>query len=272
MPCVPTKALAQNGVGLSNLMRDRVVVDLLDHDVLVVGDRDRCRRRILRVLPVEDDVVGGEGLAVVPGDALLELPGDRLAVGGEGAVLAAGDRRRQDGLEIAVGIPAGQRLVEQARAVLILGADREVRIEQGRALPPQHLQRGRRRRAWSACRSSLASAPSQRRKWPAAASPSAPSALPPSSCGQIRGGTARPSSPGRSDRAVRARSWHTPVLSSSQSTLSLSCKMRATLILNRPGSRRQRQPGRMSAGDGRGDGLALSRFGGHLRNRLADRA
>src|SRR5262249_32838155 len=34
----------------------------------------------------------------------------------------------------------GQRLVENAGAVLVLGADREVRVEQGRALPPQRLE------------------------------------------------------------------------------------------------------------------------------------
>ena len=44
-------------------------------------------------------------------------------------------------LEVAVGIPAGERLVEQARAVLVLGAGGEMRIEQGRSLPPQQLQR-----------------------------------------------------------------------------------------------------------------------------------
>ena len=71
--------------------------------------------------------------------------------------------RRQHRLEVAVGVPAGQRLVEEARAVLVLGADREMRIEQGRALPPQHLQQARRRRAWSACRSTW-TAPSPRRR------------------------------------------------------------------------------------------------------------
>ena len=45
------------------------------------------------------------------------------------------------GTRLPSGIPAGQRLVEDARAVLVLGADREMRIEQRRALPPQHLER-----------------------------------------------------------------------------------------------------------------------------------
>ena len=77
------------------------------------------------VFPVEDDVVGGKRLAVVPGDALLQLPHHRLAVGGQRAVLAARDRGGELGLEVAIGIPGGQRLVEQAAAVLVLGADRE---------------------------------------------------------------------------------------------------------------------------------------------------
>ena len=138
-------AAADEGVGperrrLLELHGDGVRVDLLDRDVLVGAAGHRGRRRIARILPGEDDVVGGEGLAVVPGDALLQLPGHRLAVGGQRAVLAAGDRLGQDRPQVALGVPAGQRLVEQARAVLVLGADGEVRIEQGRALPPQDLE------------------------------------------------------------------------------------------------------------------------------------
>src|SRR4029078_10157413 len=34
-----------------------------------------------------------------------------------------------------------ERLIEDARAVLVLGTDRKVRIEQGGALPPENLQR-----------------------------------------------------------------------------------------------------------------------------------
>ena len=41
-----------------------------------------------------------------------------------------GEHRHQ----IAVGVPAGERLVEDARAFLVLGADGEVRVEQRR--PP----------------------------------------------------------------------------------------------------------------------------------------
>src|SRR3546814_9368298 len=47
---------------------DRVVVDLLDLDVLVARDGVGRGRRVGGVFPVEEAVVGGERLAVVPGD------------------------------------------------------------------------------------------------------------------------------------------------------------------------------------------------------------
>jgi hypothetical protein len=139
-------ARADKGVGperrrLRELHHHRVGVDLFDRHVLVGGVGRRGGRRVLGVFPVEDDVVGGERLAIVPGDTLLEFPDDRLAIGRQRSVFAAGDRGRQHGLQVAGGIPAGQWLVEQPRAILVLGADREVRIEQGRTLPPQYLQR-----------------------------------------------------------------------------------------------------------------------------------
>src|SRR5712672_1035212 len=42
---------------------------------------------------------------------------------------------------MAVNIPACERLVEDARSVLVLGAGGKMRIEQGRPLPPEQLQR-----------------------------------------------------------------------------------------------------------------------------------
>src|ERR1019366_266290 len=101
----------------------------------------RRGRRVLDVFPGEDAIVGGEGLAVVPRDALLQLPDDRLAVGGQAAVLAARDLGGQDGYQIAVVVPHGQRLVKDARAFLVFLAVREVRLYQGRALPPEQLRR-----------------------------------------------------------------------------------------------------------------------------------
>src|SRR3546814_9387497 len=75
---------------------DRVVVDLLDLDVLVARDGVGRGRRVGGVFPVEEAVVGGERLAVVPGDALLQLPGDRQAVLGDAAVLEGRDLGRQE--------------------------------------------------------------------------------------------------------------------------------------------------------------------------------
>src|SRR5215470_16952797 len=50
-------------------------IDFFDLDVLIAADRRGRRRRVRGVFPVEYDVVGGERLAIVPLDALLELPG-----------------------------------------------------------------------------------------------------------------------------------------------------------------------------------------------------
>ena len=115
-------------------------VDLLDLDVLVAADGGCGGRGIRRVFPVEKHVVGAKRLAVVPLHVLLEFPDDRLAVLRHAAVLHARDFRCEKGNQVAVGVPVRERFVEDARAVLVLGADREVRIEQGRSLPPQQFQ------------------------------------------------------------------------------------------------------------------------------------
>ena len=120
---------------------DREVVDLLDGDVAVNADGHGGGGGIAGVFPVEHHVIGGEGFAVVPFDAGLQLPGHRRAVGGQPAILDRGNLGRQNQLHVAVRIPAGERLIEQARAVLVLGAGGEMRIEQGRSLPPQQFQR-----------------------------------------------------------------------------------------------------------------------------------
>ena len=85
---------------------------------------------------------------------------------------AVGISAARTGDEVAVRIPGGQRLVEDARAVLVLGADGEVRVEERRALPPEGLERaaaaplGRLvRRAWAG--------PGPRRPRPASGRPSA---------------------------------------------------------------------------------------------------
>src|SRR5437867_9815121 len=46
----------------------------------------------------------------------------------------------RDGEEIALRIERDQRLVEDAWAILVLGADREVGIEERRGLPPEDLE------------------------------------------------------------------------------------------------------------------------------------
>ena len=136
---------ADEGVGpegcrFGELHTDRVVIQFDDLDVLVAADRRCGGRRIGGVLPVEDAVVGGERIAVVPVYSLLELPGDRPAVLAEATIVERGNLGREYRHEIAIGVPAGQRFIEQTRGVLVLGADGEVRVEQRGCLPPQHLQ------------------------------------------------------------------------------------------------------------------------------------
>ncbi len=101
---------------------DRQVVDLLDLDVLVGAGGVGRGRRIGGIFPGEDDVVGSERLAVMPLDARLQLPGDFLAVRREAAIGLRGNLGRQAGDEIAVLVPAGERLEEDARGDLVLGA------------------------------------------------------------------------------------------------------------------------------------------------------
>ena len=114
--------------------------------------RHRGGGRIARVFPGEDDVVGGEGLAVVPGHALLQAPADDLAALEHAAVGDARDLGGEDRHQVAVVVPDGERLVEDARAFLVLGAVGEVRLEQRRRLATRASSARRRRRAWSACR------------------------------------------------------------------------------------------------------------------------
>src|SRR5262249_30064372 len=93
------------------------------------------------VVPVNSPVAGLKGLAVMPLHGLLEFPGDRQAVGGDAAVFAAWDLRRQQREKFPVWVPTRQRLVENARSVLVLGPHGEMRVEQRGALPPEHLER-----------------------------------------------------------------------------------------------------------------------------------
>jgi hypothetical protein len=118
-----------------------VVVHLGDVHVLVRSPRRRRGVWVLGVFPVEHAVIGGERLAVVPSDALLELPGDRLAVLTQPAVVQRGNFRSQHRPEISIGIPSGQRFIENARSRIVLAADGEMRVQQRGRLPPQEFER-----------------------------------------------------------------------------------------------------------------------------------
>ena len=120
----------------------RMAIELLDAlDRAVRAVRDGGGSRIGDELPVEDHVVGGERTAVVPGHATLEAPDHPGPVLREAAVVDARDVGGEDRDDGALGIVGGQRLVEDAGGVLILGAGGEVRVQQGRRLPPQDSQR-----------------------------------------------------------------------------------------------------------------------------------
>jgi len=140
IPRAPTKALAQKRRGLRKPDAHREGVDLLDGHVLVAADGHGRRRWIGGIFPVEHHVVGGERLPIMPLHVRLELPGCRRAIPGKPAVLEVRNLCGQDGHQISVDVPRRKRLVEDARPVLVLRAHGEVRIEQGRALPPQHLE------------------------------------------------------------------------------------------------------------------------------------
>jgi hypothetical protein len=119
-----------------------MAVDLVDALDIPVGPGRRGRRgRIRHVLPVEHHVVGRERLAVVPGDVLLELPGHRQPVLGHLPVLETRHLGGQDRHDVAVRVIGGQGLVEDAGGDLVLGADGEVWIQEGRRLPEQDLDR-----------------------------------------------------------------------------------------------------------------------------------
>ena len=120
---------------------DGEVVELLDLDILVAADRDGGGVRIVRVFPGEDDVIGGERLAVMPFDALLQLPDHRQAVFLQAVIVLARNLGGEDRDQVAVAVPAGQRLIEYPGTFLVLGADREMRVQQRDRLPVQQLQR-----------------------------------------------------------------------------------------------------------------------------------
>ena len=137
--------VADKGIGpewrrLGKGEADGEVVDLLDRDVLVAGDRDRRGLRRSGIFPVEDDIVCRERHAVMPFDAAFQLPDHRAAVLGQSIILLARNLGSEDRHQIAVIVPSRQRLVKDPGAFLVLGADGEMRIEQGHGLPIHQLQ------------------------------------------------------------------------------------------------------------------------------------
>ena len=113
------------------------VVDLLDLDILVAGDGDGCGFGRSRILPGEHNIVRRERHAVMPFDALLQLPDHREPVLGEAAVVLARNLGSQHRNQIAFVVPSRQRLVKDPGALLVLGADGKMRVEQGYRLPIQ---------------------------------------------------------------------------------------------------------------------------------------
>ena len=139
-------AHADKGVGPvgGRLLKDhlqRMIVDLLDLDVAIGGDVIGSRVGIGRILPIEQAIIGCERLPIMPFHVLLQGPSDRQAIFRDAPALEARNLGREDGDEIAVRVPAGERLIEDARGLLILGADGEMRVEQGRGLPVEQFER-----------------------------------------------------------------------------------------------------------------------------------
>jgi hypothetical protein len=80
-------------------------VDLFDFHILVTADRCGGRCRVRRVFPVEHDIVGGEGLTVVPLHTCFQLPGYGHAVGSDPAVLGVRDFGGEHRNKVPVRIP-----------------------------------------------------------------------------------------------------------------------------------------------------------------------
>ena len=138
----PHEGQGPGGSHLLEIDPHRVVVDDLDALHSAVR-RTGCRPRvgILDEVVGEADIFRGEGLAVRPADILLQLPGDRLAIGRHAAVFDGRDLGGQERHEAAVGVIAGQRLIGDTRGSPIGRTRGQVRIESFRGLPEQDPQR-----------------------------------------------------------------------------------------------------------------------------------
>jgi hypothetical protein len=116
-------------------------LNLFDLYILVAADRRGGRGRIGGVFPIEHDIVGREGLAIVPLHARFQLPSHGHAIGSDPAILDIRDLRGKDRDQVSIWIPSRQRLVKNPRPFRVLGADGEMRVEQGRCMPKQCPQR-----------------------------------------------------------------------------------------------------------------------------------
>ena len=76
----------------------------------------------------------------MPADTALQLPGHCLAVGAQAAVLPARYLGRQLRHQVAVRVPARQRLIEDAAGLAVLDATSVVRIQVHGSLPIDELQ------------------------------------------------------------------------------------------------------------------------------------
>ena len=142
MPRLPQKASAQKGWGRAERDLDGVAIDLVDPgDLAIRAHAHGGGGRVGHELPREDHVVGAERLAVVPAHVLLQAPGDGRAVLGETPVRHRRELGREHRHQVALGIVGDERLVEDPGRVDVLRAGGEVRVEQGRRLPPQRAQR-----------------------------------------------------------------------------------------------------------------------------------
>jgi hypothetical protein len=116
-------------------------VDLFYRDAFESTERHRCGSGVSGILPVEHDIVRGERLAVMPLHALFQLPGHRLAVGCDAAVLDVRNFGGEHRQQIAIGIPGREWLVKDPAPLRVFCANGEMRIERGRRLPEQRLER-----------------------------------------------------------------------------------------------------------------------------------
>src|SRR5438105_15750721 len=77
-------------------------IDLFDRRVPIDADRRCGCRRVRGEFPVEYDIIGSEGLAIMPLDAFFELPGHRPAISCDAAVFDVRDLGGEHRHEISI--------------------------------------------------------------------------------------------------------------------------------------------------------------------------